>query len=123
MAYSNTNEAGAPPPMVHFAGDNFTAYRAFRWDTSAGTGAGKPIVPASDGIFSGVATADGKAGFLAVPGAIVRIETSGSVSAGTLYSVATDGRLTTGAGVALKALESAGGAGVIIKAEVWKPKG
>ncbi len=130
MAYSNTDEAMAPPPGGTFDGHNHTANRAFKWNTGANVG--RPLMP-TDQTYSGIASDDGKSFFLATPGAICRLQVivgvAQTISAGTLYQINTSGQGTNAAGTAYKALQSAtnsGGVGnetYVILVEIWRPKG
>lgn len=130
MPFDNPDEAGGAPPMVSFGVDSITALRAFEWDASAGNER-EPKLPAGQ-LYAGVSTADGKAGYLAVPGMLVKLTFTiadlASITQGNLYAIDTQGRGTTTAGTAFRALEShinSSGSAVDIAlwAEVWKPKG
>lgn len=126
MAFSNSNEAGAAPPMVSFGGDTVGAHTAFKWNNSL-----SPAAP-TDQNYSGVANSDGKGGYLAVPGLPVQvyatIATGNQITAGNLYQINGAGKVTTTAGTAFRALQSqtnssGGTLDYLLWFEVWKPKG
>lgn len=129
MAYvPSALDPGGPQIIIDLGTvDVWTARRAFRW----GLGIGNIIIPVAPAVneYSAIATADGRGGILATPGLIVLIETitigSPAIVAGSLYAINVSGQLTGNAGTAFKALQAvaAGGAGTVIYAEIWRPKG
>lgn len=132
MAYDNPHEAGAPLPMVSFNGTTLTGHRAFEWHPGSGNERTPRLVPSGQ-IIAGITCADGKAGYLAVPGMLVKLEFTvpnlASISLDTFYQINNIGQgTTTTGGTLLKAREaytntSGATQAVVLWVEIWKPKG